>query len=175
MTCITTTTLGYSVRPEGRGASSKGYYIDPRGWVYSNKTRRILKSSCNGRGYQHVVLRLGGRSVDRYVHRLVAEEHLANPLGLREVNHKDGDKSNNHVENLEWVSSSGNKTHAVETGLRPLKPVAQYRLDGTLVKTYPSARDAEEFTGIRRGLIRGCCNGGKKTSHGFIWKYQDVT
>lgn len=142
--------------------------------MYSNKTRRVLKSSCNGGGYQHVVLRLEGRSVDKYVHRLVAEEYLDNPRGLREVNHKDGDKANNHVDNLEWVSSSRNKVHAVETGLRTLKSVSQHGLDGALIRAYPSAKSAEGITGINRKLIRGCCNGSKKTSHGFIWRYEDT-
>lgn len=53
-----------------------------------------------------------------YVHRLVAQVHIPNPLNLPEVNHVDGNKLNNHISNLQWVDSSGNSQHAVKTGLR---------------------------------------------------------
>lgn len=62
-------------------------------------------------------LRKEGKSKSFYIHRLVAETFLPNPDNLREVNHKDLDKSNNHVDNLEWVSSATNKRHAVNSGV----------------------------------------------------------
>lgn len=58
------------------------------------------------------------RGVSYYVHRLVAQAHIPNPNCLPEVNHKDGDRQNNHKKNLEWVTSLGNKLHAINSGLR---------------------------------------------------------
>lgn len=71
----------------------------------------MLSKTDNGRGYKIVILYKNGKRKNAYVHRLVAEHFIENPNSLREVNHKDFDKDNNSVENLEWVSSSENKKH----------------------------------------------------------------
>ncbi|AGW43601.1 HNH endonuclease [Burkholderia phage JG068] len=75
-----------------------------------------------GRGgeYRRLQLCRDGRKVNHYVHRLIAEAFIPNPSGLPEVNHIDGDKTNNRKGNLEWVSPSDNKYHAVDTGLWPV-------------------------------------------------------
>lgn len=143
------------------------------GHIYSNKTNRVLRPACNGSGYQHVVLRVGGKNVDTYVHRFVAESLLPNPLNLPEVNHKDGDKSNNCLENLEWVTSAQNKAHARDTGLTPMKRVLQLTLDGEPFAVYKSATHAQIATGVPAGQIRSVCNGCKNTAHGYYWKYKE--
>lgn len=74
---------------------------------------RTLTKTDDGRGYDRV--RLGDKQYR--IHRLVAEAFIPNPLNLSEVNHKDGNKKNNCVENLEWVTHQENIIHAVETGL----------------------------------------------------------
>lgn len=79
---------------------------------------RELSQVSNGNGYLYVSLSSGNKSQHHYIHRLVAESFLLNDGLLPEVNHIDGDKSNNSVENLEWISSRDNKNHAFETGLR---------------------------------------------------------
>lgn len=79
---------------------------------------RELSQVSNGNGYLYVSLSSGNKSHHHYIHRLVAESFLLNDELLPEVNHIDGDKSNNSVENLEWISSRDNKNHAFETGLR---------------------------------------------------------
>ena len=150
----------------------KDYVALPSGHIYSNKTNRILKPCDNGRGYQHVVLRVGNKNVDTYVHRFIAEELLPNHSNLREVNHKDGDKSNNCIENLEWVTSSQNKRHAIDTDLKPMKPVTQFTLDGEAFAVYKSATHAEIATGIPAGQIRSVCNGSKMKAHGYFWRYK---
>ncbi|WP_025846601.1 NUMOD4 domain-containing protein [Paenibacillus ehimensis] len=78
---------------------------------------RVLKGCKHTGGYLTVQLGRGGR---RYIHRLVAEAFIPNPLGKPSVNHKDGCKENNSVENLEWATYSENQFHAKETGLAPL-------------------------------------------------------
>lgn len=89
-----------------------------RGEIRQTLKGKILSASRNKRtGYYHVVLCKGGKEVSHYVHRLVAEAFVPNPLGLPEVNHRDLDKSNNAADNLEWATSSGNKRHAVANGV----------------------------------------------------------
>jgi hypothetical protein len=84
---------------------------------YSNrKTEEIIKekflSICdNGNGYKVVYLKMNGKKKSKYVHRLVAEAFIENPNKLKEINHKDFNKNNNNVKNLEWVDRKANITH----------------------------------------------------------------
>jgi hypothetical protein len=80
--------------------------------------RKVMSIQTMPRGYKTIGLTITGKSHTRLVHRLVAENFIANPEGKPEVNHKDGDKSNNSVSNLEWCTSSENKQHAINTGLK---------------------------------------------------------
>lgn len=77
-----------------------------------------IKAPCdNGRGYLCVNLKKDSKQKNKSVHRLVAEAFLPNPDNLPEINHKDGNKANNQVSNLEWCTRSENAKHAFKTGL----------------------------------------------------------
>lgn len=91
------------------------YEITRDGQVVNKTNGRVLKPQPNGKGY----LRVSISKKLQFVHRLVAEKYIPNPDNLPQVNHKDGNKLNNNVENLEWVSNSENRKHAVDTGLHP--------------------------------------------------------
>lgn len=78
------------------------------------KTGTVLKENTTTGGYLCVSVKIDGKFVTKRVHRLIAETFLDNPLNLPEINHKDGDKTNNAVSNLEWVTSSENKRHSVD-------------------------------------------------------------
>lgn len=94
------------------------YLVSQEGEVFSRFTNKILKPSLSkGTGYLVVNIRIDGKRQPAYIHRLVAEAFIPNPDCLPEVNHKDGDKTNCRVNNLEWVTGQGNKDHAKETGL----------------------------------------------------------
>lgn len=83
------------------------------------KWGKVLKPSPHkDTGYLQVSLWHHNSGTSYYVHRLVAEVHIPNPSNLPEVNHKDGCRQNNHISNLEWVTSLDNKIHAITTGLR---------------------------------------------------------
>ena len=78
---------------------------------------RILMPMDSGKGYKYVSLHCDGRRKNKHIHRLVAEHFLVNTFSKDQVNHKDGNKANNHVDNLEWVTLKENMIHASENGL----------------------------------------------------------
>lgn len=80
-----------------------------------------------GKTYPLVMLRRNGQFCPRYIHRLVAEAFLENPTHMLVVNHKDGNKKNNNVSNLEWVSYSENNYHALNTGLNRNRGSSHYQ------------------------------------------------
>ncbi len=77
----------------------------------------VTPSVTGGNERQGGYLALSSNWMDKYVHRIVAKAFLPNPKGKKTVNHKDGNKLNNHVDNLEWASYSENMQHAIKTGL----------------------------------------------------------
>ena len=89
------------------------YEITREGMVINKITGKTLKPQPNSKGY----LRVHIEGKLQFVHRLVAEKYIPNPNNLEQVNHIDGNKENNSVENLEWVSNLENRHHAVITGL----------------------------------------------------------
>lgn len=90
------------------------YLISKKGEVYSTKSKKKLKVSLSSSGYYTVYI----DSVNRLLHRLLAQSFIPNPNNLRCVNHKDGCKTNNHLDNLEWCDYSYNNKHAYRTGLK---------------------------------------------------------
>lgn len=90
-----------------------GYEVSIDGQVISHKGRavRTLKQAVGSHGYRVVNLRIDGKSVLFLVHRLVAMAHLESVEGKPLVNHKDGNKQNNHIDNLEYVTHSENIQH----------------------------------------------------------------
>lgn len=96
----------------------KLYQINKKGEVFSLLTNKILKGSNNGNGYIQVQLKNKENIYKmKYIHRLVAENFLINSDNSKEVNHKDGHKSNNNLNNLEWCTKSENTIHAIKNKL----------------------------------------------------------
>ena len=95
----------------------KKYKCERNGTVINIKTGRVLKPCINHGGYYSIII-CEEKQHRKYIHRLVAETYIPNPFNLPEVNHKDGDKSNNNDWNLEWCTAKENTTHAINTGLK---------------------------------------------------------
>lgn len=93
--------------------------ITEDGRAMNIKTQKWVAINDNGNGYKQISIMVKGKRYVRYIHRLVAECFLPNPNNLPQVNHIDGNKANNSVSNLEWISISENHKHAYRTGLKP--------------------------------------------------------
>ena len=124
-------------------------------------------------GYKLTKLRNKNKIVTAKVHRVVAEAFLPNTENKPQVNHKDGNKANNHVDNLEWVTASENIRHAKSLGLQcecPNRQKVEQWKDGELIAVYNSLKEAEQKTGIGWTGISGVTRGTRKTAGGYYWK-----
>ena len=153
------------------------YQVSNQGRVKSLKQgkERILKPRVEGSGYFFVDLYKNNESKMCKVHRLVALTFIPNPNNLPEVNHKDEDKTNNSVENLEWCSSKYNSNFGTRTQRQAekiSKTVFQYTKTGEFVKEWKSTHDIERNLGYSKGNISSCCRGKYKSAYGYVWKYK---
>lgn len=132
------------------------YKVSNLGKVKSKRKIKIPQD--NGKGYLIVHLNKNNKCKWKLVHRLVAEAFIANPYGKATVNHKDGDRKNNNVKNLEWATYSENNFHSYRNNGRK-SPFAQEVMCVETGKIYSSAYDAAEDTGISQTSINRCANG----------------
>jgi hypothetical protein len=110
----------YQISNFGRVKTLARTYINGKGGLC--KVKEAIKAPClTPIGYVQITLYKDGVGLTHKMHRLVASHFIANPENKPEVNHKDGNKLNNHVTNLEWVTSKENIVHAEKTGLRNSK------------------------------------------------------
>lgn len=107
----------------------ENYFIDEQGQVLNQTTNHYLKGSIGENGYRYYRLSKNGVKKMFYAHRLVAEYFLENPKNLPVVNHKDGNKLNNNVENLEWTSYSENTQHWRDNNSIIIRPREYYQED----------------------------------------------
>ena len=159
------------------------YKINRSGEVLSVRTGKILKAGKNRQGYMNVVLSKNGESKTYKVHRLAAKTFIPNPNNYPCINHKDEDKTNNNIENLEWCTAkyninygTANKRRGITSRLNPLKPrkqILQLSLSGEVVGEYNSTNEAFEKTGIDRRQISDAINHRKRQACGFFWVLRD--
>lgn len=155
------------------------YMISNMGNVKSLNYRRsgkegIMSPRISGNGHLTITL-VNGNGCKRYlVHRLVATYFLLNPKKLPEVNHKNEDKTDNRVENLEWCDRKYNANYGTcqnRKSEKMKKPICQYTMDGKLLKVWDGIIEAQNNLNIRH--ISDCCKHNKlyKSSGGFKWRY----
>lgn len=163
------------------------YEISNQGRVRHSRTGKIRKLGTVKCGYSMIGLRELGTSKMKNlsIHRLVAIAFIPNPENKKCVNHKDGDKSNNCVDNLEWCTHSENTKHSFRNGLqihpqlgkygwnsfngRPIKQIDL--ISGKVIKEYGSICDAARHVGVHNENIRACANGITSQCGGYKWEY----
>ena len=159
-----------------------GYFITKDGIVYSLKTGKYIKLT-DQNGYYTVMLYKNDKAYQKSVHKLVAQTYLEKKDEDVCVNHKNGKKKDNHVENLEWCTKSHDVKHALSTGLNPgrKRAVVQMRIKykTKYKETYPSLAKASKATGVGIGAICTSCQkrtligaGRKATCSGKVYKFR---
>ena len=165
----------------------KGYSIDKEGNVYSHKYMtsngntfyhhisdepvKKLTTKKDNRGYIKILL--NGKYLS--IHRLLALLFIPNPESKEQVNHINGIKDDNRIENLEWCTNRENRIHAIESNLLDNIPygISQYTKKGVHVRDYDTCLEAIEYLGLDKGAsgnIGRCISGKRKTAYGYIWK-----
>lgn len=154
-----------------------------RFWVTGRNTLRKYNSkkaipTVTNSGYLVTSFCLNGKRKTINVHRLIADTFIINhDVSALQINHINGDKKDNMVENLEWVTPGDNQRHAYRTGLKKptdklRKKVAQYDAGMNLIKIWDSFMDVNKF-GYNRSAVIRCCKGTQKTSYGYKWMYYE--
>ena len=171
----------YQVSSEGRVKILDRVTTGKGGRKYHRK-ERILKYRMTHDGYLQVGM--SNKDGRKYlsVHRLVAKAFIKNPENKPQVNHKDEVKTNNCVDNLEWMTAKENCNYGTRneragkaSGKARSKPVIQYTKDGELVKVWSSTYEVERQRGFSHNSISLVARGIRKTCGGFVWKYVENT
>lgn len=152
---------------EWRKVAGYDYEVSNTGCVRNTKTGHVL-SDRNSR-YGIVTLCSSAGQVQVSIHRLVAEAFIPNPLNLPLVNHKDENKLNNCVDNLEWCDAIYNATYSFG------KPVLQL-YNGEVVAEHASVNEAARAVNGKASQISRCCNKvkGCRKHRGFEWAFKEV-
>ena len=142
------------------------YTISNKGKVWSKISKSLRKTHIDKYGYENITLCKNGKLYNFKVHRLVAAAFIPNPENKPCINHKDENKLNNSVENLEWVTVKENNNYGSRLS-KLEKPV----ICKTTGQKYKSAREAARKTGVSSANIVRCCNGKRKTAGKNCWQY----
>lgn len=148
------------------------YKISKTGQCFNINSKKYLKGQISNSGYLNFNLTLpSGEKRRFYAHRLVAVAYIDNPKNKPEVNHLDGNKLNNNVNNLEWVTASENQYHNTKiNNKKTLKKVYQYNKNKELIKIFNGVGEAARELNISQSLISQEINKNKKTlTKGFYW------
>lgn len=151
------------------------YEVNLNGKVRNAKTKKILAQYENSNGYLYVCLSERNHTINKKVHRLVAEAFILNEDDKPQVNHKDGNKKNNNVSNLEWTTNKENMIHAKKSGLLKFNNekhniIAKDKVTQNILN-FNGINEASRITGINKTSIRRCCEGKVKSAGNYYWEY----
>jgi hypothetical protein len=167
----------YQVSNLGRVKSLPRLHKFAHGY-YMTKEKILSPRICGKqREYLAVALQIDGKTKQYKVHRLVAIAFLPNPYGYNEINHKDENKGNNKMDNLEWCTRSYNVNYGsrIEKQRKALiKPVVAYSKAYEFVKEFDSIVDASKFAKVDATNISRACRKEGRISGGYLWKYKNI-
>ena len=169
----------YQISNLGRVYSLGGRIMGRMNNRYKNKPRFIKPHMRNG--YSHACLKKDGKQYHLKIHRLVAMAFIPNPNNLPFINHKDENKTNNTVENLEWCTAKYNLNYGthnermIET--KSNNPIKQIDKDGNVIAIFRSSREVERNLGFNHHSITNCCKHkyGYKSAYGYKWEFVNET
>lgn len=146
---------------------------------HSTGKAQLLKQRIHKDGYSEVKLSRNNKGKIFKVHRLVASAFILNPSNLPQINHKDENKSNNCVENLEWCTAEYNANYGTRnkrmaekiTNGKTSKPVKQFDLRGNFIKEFPSISEVQRKLGYSFKNISKNCLGQRRQAYGYRWSY----
>lgn len=148
------------------------------GYLINADTGNVLRGCVKRNGYVEVCLLDGdGLPKSRLLHRIIAEAFCDKGSGEGEVNHINGDKTDNRADNLEWTTRNENLLHAYETGLRKndvsARSVVATSMESGECLEFHSIYSAARFLGISQGNICMCCKGERPHAGGYYWHYSE--
>ena len=163
------------------------YFISKKGAVYSHHNENMIKlKACpNKDGYLRVCLWKNGKGYTKTIHRLVAETFIPNIENKPQINHKNGNKKDNRIDNLEWSTQSENQLHKYRVlGFKgaafgkfgkdnPSSKIVLQIKDGKTIAEFYGGAEAERETGINKRHICDCCRGRATHAGGYQWKYKN--
>lgn len=166
-----------------------GYLVYSNGTIMKKSGSGFLKPVNSAFGYKMVGLKINGKMKSKSIHRLMAEIFIPNPDNLPQVNHKDGNKENNDISNLEWMTRAQNSQHAYDNGLlkqcftkdrqpskRYNRPILQFNLNNDLIAEHTSTATASRSTNIPETTIHNNCIGvSKSVRKKYIFRYKFET
>ena len=141
--------------------------------MWSYRRKKFLTPGTDGNGYLKVKLCKDNENKNCYVHRLVAGAYIPNTENLPEINHKDENKTNNCLQNLEWCDRKYNNNYGACITKRSnscKKPILQYDLDGNFIREWSSATDVGREVS---STICNCLKGRYKSACGYKWVYKE--
>ena len=172
----------YQISNLGRVKSLKRKVYAGMGKMRWQYERILSENKTNGNEYHIASLCKNSTEKNYYIHKLVAEAFIPNPNNYRYVNHKDENKHNNCVDNLEWCTAQYNATYNdihIKKGLKyrnnkQSKKIYQLDEEENVIKLFPSISEASRQLGVSDQAISDCLRGIQKHSAGYKWKYADV-
>lgn len=153
------------------------YEVSTLGKIRNIKTKRVRKTTINNKGYEQFIVYIDKKPKSFYVHRVVANNFIENFNNFIEVNHRDENKLNNNVDNLEWCDSDynlhyGTRTERIIDKKKPFyTKIIQKDKNKNVIKIWENIDEIVCNTKYHRSNIYKCCQGKLHTAYGYIWEY----
>lgn len=162
----------YQISNLGKVRSRYKYNSRKEGAVLTKEFKNIKPIKARN-GYLKVTLVKNEKKINKMIHRLVAENFLNNAERKVQVNHINGNKRDNRVENLEWVTPKENVVHAVKRGLIKVHKIKMQDMSTGTIIIFNNRKEIDKYFDrkVSQDLITRCCNNKRNSAYGKKWEY----